>query len=158
MCLDFSKEEFLQSFSGFRRTTLFQKTYFADCSFPAPRLARTQAKQAKQRQGAGRKERYICSWLIHHVDLTPSLFVSFQWWAFLAPIVQVGSLSHQTQTGHIYAKSLFKTISKKAVFGAWNGGGHGAVRVALHFTDLTCGPGLDLTRSIQDKDTKESRS
>ena len=55
-------------------------------------------------------------------------------------------------------KILFKTISKKTVFGAWNGGGHGAVRVALHFTDLTCGPGLDLTRSIQDKDTKESRS
>ena len=54
------------------------------------------------------------------------------------------SLSHQTQTAHIYAKSLFKTISKKAVFGAWNGGGHGAVRVALHFTGLTCGPRLYL--------------
>ena len=62
-------------------------------------------------------------------------------------LCRIAHARKDTGTCHL-CKIPFQNHIKKAVFGAWNGGGHGAVRVALHFTDLTCGPGLDLTRSI----------
>ena len=58
-------------------------------------------------------------------------------------LCRIAHARKDTGTCHL-CKIPFQNHIKKAVFGAWNGGGHGAVRVALHFTGLTCGPRLYL--------------